>query len=203
MDRDLTGANYRSYRETSQSVCRRQTGLRELLESSCGGNAEVDGVCRQASNDAGRPDKPSGGWERETACVKTRRRCQADNTSVQHPAHGTTAVCMPNDGITTGREHRTYLSLDAQCAARRARQRGRRQQLREGAARREAKAGRDRDDARGWAEYAGGQWWLLRRKVRAVVAQKLSREGAQYRYRYTLEVYLEGERIDDRTARDE
>lgn len=127
------GSELPELRETSQSVYRRQTGLRELLESSCGGNAEVDGVCRQASKQRCRS---SGQAKRR---LGTRDGVREDETSMPSGQHeratsntrdDSSKVCMPNDGITAGRDLRTYLSLDAQSAARRARQRGRQQLLR-------------------------------------------------------------------------
>lgn len=58
----------------------------------------------------------------------------------------------------------------------------------ERAARRAGQAGRDRDDARGWAWICGclsvvdgwrrRWWWLLRGRVRAVVAQQLAEKEA-------------------------
>lgn len=65
---------------------------------------------------------------------------------------------------------------------------------------------RDRDDARGWAEYAG--WWArrcLRGRVRAVVAQQLEKKMAVvcvFKSRRSLytEMLSQGRRIGDRMA---
>ena len=191
--------NYRSCRErvsqpTSDGVAR----AREQLESSCGGNAEEDGD-RRRDVAAGDPGVASQQAERRlerdrVSCVREEETVDAKRAaSNERKLQRTRAVCVPNGGmvIMVGQgkgSERTFglaaRGVGSATAAAAATTTTATTGVCERAARRAGQAGRDRDDARGWAWICGlsvggwRRWWLLRGRVRAVVAQQLAEKEA-------------------------
>ena len=194
--------NYRSCRErvsqpTSDGVAR----AREQLESSCGGNAEEDGD-RRRDVAAGDPGVASQQAERRlerdrVSCVREEETVDAKRAaSNERKLQRTRAVCVPNGGMVImvgqGKGSERTFGLAARgvgFATAAATTTTATTGVCERAARRAGQAGRDRDDARGWAWICGlsvcrwwvGGWrrrWLLRGRVRAVVAQQLAEKEA-------------------------